>query len=227
MRENLPNEFSSERYDEYALALDHYDRMLIARLLQVRRARPEARRLVDMCTGTARVLARIANVADLAELELVGFDYFDDMVAQARQTVSSLGLEDRIRIVHADVHAMPFPDGYADLMIGRSIIHHWADPVAAFREIGRVLAPGGAAIIHEPRRDPSPEAHRAFEAVRSQVGIPPTDLEEKFTAPEVEEQLQQAGVASYARVIPGPSGDWAMGFEVRFEKPATTGICAA
>ncbi|HEX7398610.1 MAG TPA: methyltransferase domain-containing protein, partial [Candidatus Limnocylindrales bacterium] len=43
----------------------------------------------------------------------------------------------------AGAGALPFPDSTFDCAISRFSIHHWPRPDAAFREIGRVVRPGG------------------------------------------------------------------------------------
>lgn len=70
-----------------------------------------------------------------------------------------------MRLARADVRAMPYPDGYFDLVLCISAIEHVGldnsrygvpqDPntggdVAALLEIGRVLAPGGRVLITVP-----------------------------------------------------------------------------
>ncbi len=51
-----------------------------------------------------------------------------------------------------DVHKMPFPDQSFDVVVGRSILHHLDLPLA-YKEILRVLRPGGRAIFMEPLGD--------------------------------------------------------------------------
>jgi len=51
------------------------------------------------------------------------------------------GLEKRIKTVIGDVHQMPFPDEFADLVFTRGSMFFWKDLPTAFREIYRVLKP--------------------------------------------------------------------------------------
>lgn len=140
------------------------------------------------------------------------------MVDKARETVKQNGLENRIDIVYADVHNMPLSDCYADLVLSRSTVHHWADPVKAFQEIYRILKPGGVAIIHDIRRDPPAEVVAEFNRRRQEAGIVPTNLEEKYTPQEVEGRLQAAGLADHATIIAPKSGPESLGFELRISK---------
>ncbi|MEQ9507131.1 MAG: class I SAM-dependent methyltransferase [Hyphomonas sp.] len=48
------------------------------------------------------------------------------------------------------LEALTFPNGAFDLIITQDVMEHVLDPEAAFREIGRVLRPGGAHIFTVP-----------------------------------------------------------------------------
>ena len=56
-----------------------------------------------------------------------------------------------IRIATAE--ALPFPANSFDLVTANMVVEHLADPAKAFREIFRVLAPGGAFLFHSPNVD--------------------------------------------------------------------------
>jgi ubiquinone/menaquinone biosynthesis C-methylase UbiE len=169
-------------------------------------------------TGTAQLLVKLAVHNDMKWKKIIGTDVFEDMVAKARETIAVNKLEDQVAIDLADVHQMPYADASADFIISRSTIHHWADPVKAFREIYRLLSPGGVAIIHEPRRDPHPKALAAFNAARAAVGVEPARMDEKFTAGEVKGFLRQAGLERQSIVSAPRRGPGSMGFEVRIAK---------
>ena len=64
--------------------------------------------MLDIGTGTARLLLKIAETKQLVSLRLTGLEYFSDMVAQASTNVRTSGLGHRIRIVKGDAHALPF-----------------------------------------------------------------------------------------------------------------------
>jgi hypothetical protein len=53
-------------------------------------------------------------------------------------------------IERVDLTAMPFDDGAFDVVIANHMLEHVGDLPAALREIGRVLAPGGVAILQTP-----------------------------------------------------------------------------
>lgn len=51
-----------------------------------------------------------------------------------------------------DATAIPFPDERFDLVVCRSVLEHLDEPAPAFREIARVLRPGGRFIFLTPSR---------------------------------------------------------------------------
>ncbi len=64
------------------------------------------------------------------------------------------GVADRVEVKTADMRQLPFPDGAIDVVVSCAAIHniYSADERAkAIREIARVLAPGGQALIDDIR----------------------------------------------------------------------------
>jgi ubiquinone/menaquinone biosynthesis C-methylase UbiE len=216
-RENLHVHYSAESYDKYTEGfVQIYDEGIVNRLLQEGATRGGV--LLDVGTGTARLLIKIAAVPALASLRMIGVDYYQDMVDEARRAVSLAQLEGRIELTQADAHQLPYPEDFADFIISRSTIHHWADPVQALKEMFRVLKPGGVALVHDVRRDPAPDVLAQFNEQRRLAGVEPCRLEEKYTAGEVKAFLIEAGLQYDAIVAAPTEGAGALGFEVRIAK---------
>ncbi|KHK01484.1 class I SAM-dependent methyltransferase [Desulfovibrio sp. TomC] len=100
---------------------------------------------LDVGTGGAAVLIELAKITDCA---MLGLDAAPDVLTMARENVVHHGLApERFRFLEADVTAMPVENATVDLLVSRGSIPFWPDHVAAFREILRVLAPGGYGLI--------------------------------------------------------------------------------
>ncbi len=97
---------------------------------------------VDLGSGPASLAIAIARITDLT---IYSLDIQPEMISVARQNIAEAGFSSRIRAVTADVCRMPFEDNSVDLMVSRGSIFFWEDRVTAFREIYRVLRPGGVA----------------------------------------------------------------------------------
>lgn len=70
-------------------------------------------------------------------------------------------------IIHAGADDLPFKDGYFDVVTAFETIYYWPNLARCFREIHRVLRPGGTFMIcnedtfHEDR----PEEHEAIQSI--------------------------------------------------------------
>ena len=153
---------------------------------------------LDIGSGPASLAIAIARQSDLS---VIAMDYSDEMHAAARRNIADAGLAGRIELLCGDVHAIPLPDDSVDLIISRGSIFFWDDPAAAFREIYRVLRPGGktcigggfgnrelfasvsAAMIkkypeweEKNRRHMSPENVARFRAMLEEIGVPAYEI---------------------------------------------------
>ncbi len=99
---------------------------------------------LDIGSGPASLAIAMAKITDLNVLAL---DISPEMAETAITNIAEAHLSHCILPVIADVHTMPFPDGTFDIIISRGSVFFWEDRPKAFREIYRVLKPGGAAFI--------------------------------------------------------------------------------
>ncbi|WP_436501892.1 class I SAM-dependent methyltransferase [Actinokineospora sp. HUAS TT18] len=72
-------------------------------------------------------------------------DLSPGMVEVALRNAKGLGLDVDGRV--ADAERIPYDDNSFDLVIGHAVLHHIPDIPAAFREIQRVLKPGGRFVF--------------------------------------------------------------------------------
>jgi len=99
---------------------------------------------IDIGSGPASLSIAIANASDL---QVIALDLSEEMQDVAAKNIKNAGLTDRILLMNGDVHAIPLPDNTADLIVSRGSMFFWDDIHSAFREIYRVLKPGGGTYI--------------------------------------------------------------------------------
>jgi ArsR family transcriptional regulator len=98
-------------------------------------------RLVDVGTGTGRMIELFGGLADRA----LGIDRSPEMLRLARVKLAEAGLAAELR--QGDMYALPMPAGAADTVILHQVLHYAQNPAAAVAEAGRLLAPGGRLLI--------------------------------------------------------------------------------
>ncbi len=100
------------------------------------------RALLDLGTGTGRMLELAAPLADRA----VGVDQSAAMLALARSHVEQSGLAN-IQLRQGDIYAPPVERDAYDLVIIHQVLHFLDDPARAISEAARALSPGGRLLI--------------------------------------------------------------------------------
>jgi SAM-dependent methyltransferase len=106
-------------------------------------------RVLDVGCGPGHLANRLAREHSL---EVTGLDLDPAMIERARANAERAVIaERRPRFVVGGVAALPFPDASFDLIVSTLSMHHWADATAGQAEIGRVLRPGGRALIWDVR----------------------------------------------------------------------------
>lgn len=113
-------------------------------------------RILDVGAGTAQI--PIAIVRQSPTLRIVAIDLAEEMLKLARRNLADAGMEDAIRVECVDAKRMPYPDGEFDAVVSNSIVHHIPEPLDVFREMRRVVRPGGVLFVRDllrPRDMPS------------------------------------------------------------------------
>jgi SAM-dependent methyltransferase len=73
---------------------------------------------------------------------VIGIDMTPEMLGKARESAAEIGLGNlEVRRGHAE--ALPVDDGWADLVISNGVVNLCPDKPQVFREMFRVLRPGG------------------------------------------------------------------------------------
>lgn len=112
--------------DRYFRDEDHPYRLFERKIREL--IRPEHTLLDAGCGRTAPILAKFRGQAR----QLIGVD----LVEFTTQL-------DGMQLIKGDLSNTGLPDASVDLIMARSVMEHVADPVAVYREMHRVLKPGG------------------------------------------------------------------------------------
>ena len=99
-------------------------------------------RILDVPCGGGVAFRALAPDQDV---RYTAGDLSEKMLARARRRARTRSLK-QIELLTADMTALPFPDGQADLFLSYSGLHMVNDPEQAINEITRCLKPGGQLI---------------------------------------------------------------------------------
>jgi len=101
-------------------------------------------RVLDIGCGTGQTTRDAARAAVAGSA--LGVDLSAQMLEHARRVSRAEGLRN-VSFEQADAQLHPFPAGAFDVAISRFGSMFFADPVAAFGNIGRALRPGGRLVL--------------------------------------------------------------------------------
>lgn len=158
-------------------------------------------RIVDLGCGPGNISFRLAVRYPLSEV--LGVDGSGAMLAfaEARLEQEQQGSRPAGSLCFQQV-LLPAPglEGGYDAVVSNSLLHHLHDPQVLWRTVRQLAAPGAAVYIKDLRR-PADQATLERLVATHAAQAPPVlqhdyrqSLRAAFTAPEVEEQLRQAGL---------------------------------
>ncbi|MEI2701624.1 MAG: class I SAM-dependent methyltransferase [Baekduia sp.] len=104
---------------------------------------PQIGRSLEIGAGTGYVTLNLLRAGHIGEATCT--DIAPGMIETLERNANALGLPVETSV--CDAEELPFDDESFDLVIGHAVLHHIPDLEQAWREIARVLAPGGIAIF--------------------------------------------------------------------------------
>jgi ubiquinone/menaquinone biosynthesis C-methylase UbiE len=107
-------------------------------------------RLLDCGCGPGSITVGLAE--HVAPGNVIGVDVDKPMIAKARETARQSGITNA-SFETGSLYELPFEDETFDAVYSNAVFEHLSDPVAALREMLRVLVPGGVAGVRAPDFD--------------------------------------------------------------------------
>ena len=104
-------------------------------------------RLLDCGCGPGNITVDLAKL--VAPGEVVGVDLSEADLASGRDLALTRGVAN-VRFEQANLYWLPFADGAFDVAFAHSVLEHLGDPLAALKEMRRVLRSGGMVGIADP-----------------------------------------------------------------------------
>jgi ubiquinone/menaquinone biosynthesis C-methylase UbiE len=114
----------------------------------------EGMRVLDVGCGPGTITTDLGRL--VAPGPVLGIDRSEEIVADARGRLEAEGAggeeaggQTNVSFAAGDVYALDFDDGSFDVVHAHQVLQHLTDPVAALREMRRVLAPGGLLAVRD------------------------------------------------------------------------------
>lgn len=143
-----------EMFDSIAPAYDFMncamtlgiDKLWRAKAVKMIRRRQPAD-ILDVATGTGDLAIKLAR--EIPGVRVTGVDLSEQMLAIGRDKVRLAGLSDRISLSKADCLALPMADASFDAVTVAYGVRNFEHLAQGYREMARVLRPGGMLCVVE------------------------------------------------------------------------------
>lgn len=117
-------------------------------------AKTSPREILDVATGTGDLAMLLAR--RIKESKVTGLDLSEGMIAVGRKKVGEAGLEERISLQCGDCLNMPFEENSFDAVTVAYGVRNFENLFQGYREMLRVLRPGGTINVIELSTPTSP-----------------------------------------------------------------------
>jgi arsenite methyltransferase len=147
----------------------------------------EGETVLDLGSGAgADVLISARRVGPTGRA--IGLDMTDEMLALARSNAIEAGVEN-VEFLKGYIEQMPIADESVDVVISNCVINLSGDKPAVFREVARVLRPGGRFAVSDVIADQDMD-----EATRADMASWTGCIAGAFTEAEFRSTLESAGL---------------------------------
>lgn len=141
-------------------------------------------RILDLACGPGIYTRRFSQVA--SHSLIVGADLSWAMLKHGKQLAQSHKIRN-MHLIQGNALALPFPDDYFDAVNCAAALHLFGDLAGTFREVSRVLKPGGQFVFSTFRYPRNILVRFVLHLRYNTVGI------RSFRQEDIEYELQRAG----------------------------------
>ena len=134
--------------------------------------------VADVGAGTGFLSTELAKLVERVYL----LDASPEMLAVARKNLAEF---DNVVFHQAEGLSLPLADGSLDVVFANMYLHHCPEPLAAIREMARLLKPGGRLVI----TDLQAHDHTWMQTEMADVWL-------GFERAQIQQWLQQAGLVN-------------------------------
>lgn len=170
-------------------------------------------RILDVGCGGGRTVNKLAALA--TEGKVFGLDYSMASVAVATKTNQEWIRDGRVEISEGSVSQLPFAAASFDLVVAVETHFWWPDLPGDFRELLRVLKPGGElAVIAEIYKGANTRSAKLLEKHLPMLGM-------KMLSPDEHRDLLTNAGYSNVQITLDPNKGWIFVSGKKTEKPST------
>jgi ubiquinone/menaquinone biosynthesis C-methylase UbiE len=101
--------------------------------------------ILDVGCGGGKTITRLSQLTPHGKV--YGIDYSVDMVKFSKKINKLLIAQNRVEIIEGSVEKISFEDNFFDLVTAIETYYFWSNLLVAFKEIHRVLKPGGRLLL--------------------------------------------------------------------------------
>ncbi len=141
-------------------------------------------RILDIGCGGG---VNIEKFLKLTSNDVDGLDYSEVSVSESKKRNRKAVDNGRCKVIQADVSAMPIEDETYDLVSAFETIYFWPEIGETFKEVSRVISPGGQFMIAQGTDGNHPDDEKWLATVEGMS---------VYTADELEKYLLDAGFKS-------------------------------
>ncbi|HSW47134.1 MAG TPA: class I SAM-dependent methyltransferase [Phycisphaerae bacterium] len=126
-------------YDASGCLIRWIESRRLAAIRRMAHAHPDDR-ILEVGCGGGHVLRMFSHC------DLTGIDVSGEMLAKARRNLAGC----RVNLLKGQMHELDLPAGGFDTIICTEVLEHVVDPEGILEQIGRLLRPGGVAVVTFP-----------------------------------------------------------------------------